>query len=65
MIEILKVLTAVLVVVGLVLGLAERLYKPHAILLESSPKQPTWLPWLSWGISAASAIGYIVLDQLT
>jgi uncharacterized protein involved in cysteine biosynthesis len=58
----LKIITAVLVVVGAVVGFINNKLSPDAILLESSPERPEWLPWLSWILSSLAAILYIVLD---
>ena len=62
MIAQLKTIAATLVVVGIVIGYYILKYSPGKLLLESSPKFPTWLPWLGWSITSAAAFLYIVLD---
>ena len=41
----LKIIAGTLVVVGIVVGFIELRYAPHALLLQSSPDRPWWLPW--------------------
>jgi hypothetical protein len=58
----LKIVAATLVVIGIVLGAINIIYAPDHLLLESSPRQPSWLPWLGWGLTSGAAILYIVVD---
>jgi hypothetical protein len=58
----LKIVAATLVVVGIVLGFLNLYYAPHNLILNSSPNRPSWLPWLSWLVTAASAFLYIIAD---
>ena len=61
----LKVAAAVLTLLGVVLGLVSLIRAPHALLLESSPKTPRWLPWVGWCITTGAAITYILVDYLS
>jgi hypothetical protein len=63
-IETLKIIAATLIAVGVVIGFINLKLSPDALLLESSPDRPGWLPWLSWGLASAASILYIVLDFL-
>ena len=62
MIEELKIIAATLVVVGIAVSFYDLKYSPSALLVESSPNRPAWLPWLGWSLTSASAILYIGLD---
>jgi len=65
MISKLKIIAAVVVIAGVIVGYLEMKYAPHGLLLESSPDRPSWLPgWLGWAVASASAILYILLDYL-
>jgi len=62
MIDELKIVAATLVVVGIGISFYNLKNSPDALLLESSPERPAWLPWLGWSITSASAVLYIALD---
>jgi hypothetical protein len=47
-IQTLKIVAATLVVIGIVLGAINIIYAPDHLLLDGSPRQPSWLPWLGW-----------------
>jgi hypothetical protein len=47
-IQTLKIVAATLVVIGIVLGAINIIYEPDHLLLDGSPRQPSWLPWLGW-----------------
>jgi hypothetical protein len=64
LIEALKILTAILVVIGVIVQFFSIKSAPHGLLLESSPKPRPWLPWLGWALTSIAAIFYIVLDWL-
>jgi hypothetical protein len=64
MIQQFKIIIAVLVVVGVVIGFINLKLEPHGLLLESSPERPSWLPWLSWILTSIAALLYVVLDLL-
>lgn len=64
MIEKLKVVTAMVVIVGIVVSFLDRWYAPHGLQLESSPNRPWWLAWLVWVLTSVPAILYILLDYL-
>jgi hypothetical protein len=64
MIEKLKIVTATVVIVGIVVSFLDRWYAPRALLLESSPNRPWWLAWLMWVLTSVPAILYILLDYL-
>jgi hypothetical protein len=64
-IAVLKILAAILVGIGVVLAFLDIKYRPHGLLLESSPTRPTWLSaWLCWAVTSLAAILYIVLDWI-
>ncbi len=62
--QMLKVAAGVALVLGVVMGFFSLLYAPHTLVLESSPPQASWLPWLSWIVASLSAIAYIVIDVI-
>jgi len=64
MIEKLKIVTATVVIFGIVVSFLDRWYAPRALLLESSPNRPWWLAWLVWVLASVPAILYILLDYL-
>ena len=64
MIEKLKIVTATVVIVGIVVSFFDRWYAPNALLLESSPNRPWWLGWLMWVLASVPAILYLLLDYL-
>jgi hypothetical protein len=64
MIEKLKIVTATVVIVGIVVSFLDRWYAPHSLLLQSSPNRPWWLAWLVWVLTSVPAILYILLDYL-
>lgn len=59
-----KTIAGTLVIVGILISFYNLKNAPHRLLLESSPKQPAWLPWLGWAVTSVSAILYIGLDLL-
>jgi hypothetical protein len=59
---ILKVIAGTVLVVALVIGFLERLFRPSYLLLESSRSFPTWIGWLGWGLATIAALTYILLD---
>jgi multisubunit Na+/H+ antiporter MnhB subunit len=58
----LKVVAAVVTIIGLVFGFLERYFAPNAIVTEDSPDYPRWLAWLGWVITALGILAYIVAD---
>jgi hypothetical protein len=53
----LKIMTAALVVVGVVVGIIDVKYRPDHILLQTSPERPWWLPpWLGFALTSAAAM---------
>ena len=63
-IDILKDITAIVIIIGAIVSFFNVKLKPHVWLRESSPKRPKWLPWLSWILTSIPAILYIILDYL-
>jgi len=63
--KVLKIVAAVATVVGLSFGFFEQLFKPHVLLLESSPSYPRWLAWLGYSVTALGALAYIAIDLLS
>jgi len=64
MIAHIKLIAAILVIVGIVIGFISLKYSPHGLLLESSPKRPAWLPWVGWALTSSAAVLYIVADYI-
>jgi uncharacterized protein involved in cysteine biosynthesis len=62
---IVKAVCGTLVVVALAINFFERKFAPHTLLLESSPRFPSWLGWLGWGLAAIAALVYFYLDVTT
>ena len=62
LLEKVKTVAAVVVVVGIVVGYVNQKFAPHALLLESSPGRPTWLPWLGWALTSLASLAYIAAD---
>ena len=60
-----KIVCGTLVVVALVINFFERKFAPHVLLLQSSPRFPSWLGWLGWGLAAIAALTYFYLDVTT
>ncbi len=60
----LKIVAATLTVLGIILSFLNLLYTPHVLVLESSPTQPPWFPWVSWIILSLGPIVYIIVDIL-
>lgn len=57
-----KLVAGTLVVVGVVLGLLNQLLAPSALILESSPNRPKWMPWAAWAVPSFSALIYLYID---
>jgi hypothetical protein len=63
MINVIKIVSAIVVIIGMVVAFFEYVYEPHGLLLESSPKRPWWLPgWLGLVVTSVSALLYITVD---
>jgi len=60
-----KVSCGTLVVIALVINFFERRYAPHTLLLESSPRFPSWLGWLGWSLASLAALAYFYIDVTT
>ncbi len=60
----LKLIAALLVMVGIALNFFSLRNEPHTPLLESSPEPSLLLKWGGWAVTSMSAIAYIVLDYL-
>jgi hypothetical protein len=50
----LKIVTAVMVVAGIIVNFVDRLYPPRS----------RWMRWLAWFLGSVPAVLYIVLDYL-
>ena len=64
MTENIKLIAAVLVVVGVVVGFFNLKYSPHTWSLESSPERPAWLPWFGWALTSLASMVYIAVDLI-
>ena len=64
MIEKLKIVTATVVIFGIVVSFLDRWYAPRSRVLESSPNRPWWLGWLVWALASVPTILYMLLDYL-
>lgn len=58
----LKIAAGTATVIGIVLGLLDRVFAPHALLAESSPDYPAWLGWLGFIVASVAALSYIIVD---
>lgn len=52
----LKLIGVVVLVIGLVMELFDRLYTPEPLHPVSAKERPVWLPWLAWGLSALGGL---------
>ena len=60
----LKIVAAVVTVIGLLFGLLERYLAPNIIITEDSPNYPDWLKWFGWILTALGALAYVAIDWL-
>jgi hypothetical protein len=61
----LKIVAAVVTIIGLVFGFLERYFKPSYLLLQSSANYPPWLAWLGWILTMLGVLAYIAIDWLS
>lgn len=59
---ILKVVAGTVLVIALIIGFFERLFRPSYLMLESSRSFPSWIGWLGWGMATLAALTYILVD---
>jgi hypothetical protein len=58
----LKVFAGTVLVIALIIGFLERMFRPSYLLLESSRSFPSWIGWLGWGMATFAALSYILVD---
>jgi uncharacterized protein involved in cysteine biosynthesis len=58
----LKVIAGTVLVIALIIGLLERMFRPSYLMLESSRSFPSWIGWLGWGMATFAALTYILVD---
>ena len=58
----LKVFAGTVLVIALIIGFLERMFRPSYLLLESSRSFPSWIGWLGWGMATIAALTYILVD---
>jgi hypothetical protein len=58
----LKIIAAVVTVIGLLFAFLERYFAPHALVTEDSPNYPDWLKWFGLILTALGVLTYIVID---
>jgi uncharacterized protein involved in cysteine biosynthesis len=58
----LKIVAAVVTIIGLLLGFLERRFAPTVRVTEDSPNYPDWLAWLGWILAALGVLAYIAID---
>jgi hypothetical protein len=51
-----KIIAAVVTIIGLLLGFLERYFAPSALITEDSPNYPDWLAWLGWILTALGVL---------
>jgi hypothetical protein len=58
----LKVIAGTVLVIALIIGFLERIFRPSYYMLESSRSFPSWIGWLGWGMATLAALTYILVD---
>ena len=61
----LKIIAAVVTLIGLLLGFLERYFAPTRIITENSPNYPDWLAWFGWSLTAFGVLAYVAIDWLS
>ena len=61
----LKIVAAVVTIIGLLLGFLERYFAPSALITEDSTDYPDWLAWLGWILTALGILAYVGIDWLS
>ena len=59
---VLKVVAGTVLVVALIIGFLERLFRPSYLMLENSRSFPSWIGWLGWGMATLATLTYILVD---
>ena len=57
-----KVIAGTVLVIALIIGFLERIFRPSYLLLQSSRSFPSWIGWLGWGMATFAALTYILVD---
>jgi uncharacterized protein involved in cysteine biosynthesis len=60
----LKVVAAVVTIIGLLFGFLERYFAPTTLVTEDSPNYPDWLAWLGWILTTLGVLAYIAINWL-
>jgi hypothetical protein len=55
----LKVIAGTVLIIALIIGFLERMFRPSYLMLESSRSFPSWIGWLGWGMTTFAALTYI------
>ena len=58
----LKVIAGTVLVIALIIGFLERMFRPSYLMLESSRSFPSWIGWLGWGMATIAVLTYILVD---
>ena len=58
----LKIVAAVVTIIGLLLGFLERYFAPTHLITEDSPSYTDWLAWLGWVLTALGVLSYVAID---
>ena len=61
----LKIVAAVVTVIGLLFGFLERYFAPNVRVTTDSPNYPDWLKWFGWILTALGALAYVTIDWLS
>lgn len=59
---ILKIVAGTVLVIALIIGFFERLFRPSYLMLESSRSFPSWVGWLGWGMATLATLTCMLVD---
>jgi len=57
-----KVVAATLLVIALIIGFFERLFRPRSLVLDRSRDFPPWVGWFGWALIALATFTFVYLD---
>ncbi len=58
----LKVIAGTVLVIALIIGFLERVFRPSYLMLASSRSFPSWVGWLGWGMATFAGLTYFLVD---